>query len=488
MAQQKLNTGTIANDGTGDKLRPAMLKIEANFTELYADRPEAIGDVEFLLPDEIYAMEGAKLPFIPDRMVVDKTYLNNLEINLWNPVTNNGGTFYGNEYGAIEQTIKGSTVVDMNPFNRLAEFTIRLRTASLTRSYYKRIVCKKASLAEANAISGNVCIIGDSVTTGDFFEMLKARFTALNDGSVTYNGSNMLGSQSYAGYLGKSINLSTAHPNLNIGDGATNATVGKYLYQASAQDLINYPDFCFTGEVYGTPYVAYAENRSYASMTAGERSTYEALTPTAERPYLGKYFIFNIGQYFDDNGWYDDIAANTVKGMFIIQLGQNDFAPAVNNQDYATILALQNFMIRKIDSDFGNGVVRIGVVPSYSDNGQYNWINFHLPFIRGSKANCATYTKSTASYIDSLVLSGGWQFDGINAHIIPTWIHQPLLSAFRKSGASTYPITIAEDSESNELDYQITTANNVNYNLHAANDSYGFVVNPIAYFIANELV
>lgn len=487
MAQEILNIGTSANDGTGDKLRPAMSKVKNNFATLFADRPELIDDIELLLPDEIYAMEGALLPFIPERMLREQTYVNNVEINVWNPVTNESGTFYGNNKGAIEQSIKGSTVINMDAFDKSIEFTIRLKTASLVRSYYKRCTLKNASLAAANAISGNVCILGDSVTTGDFFDMLKARCTSLGDGSVTYLGSSMLGGQSYAGYLGHSINQSTAHPNLNIGDGATNTTTGKYLYEASAQDLIDYPDYCFTGEVYGTPYVAYATNRSYASMSAGDRTTYEALSPTAERPYLGKYWIFNIGQYFKDNSWFTDIAADTVKGMFVIQLGQNDNAAALNNLTAAQIALLQDFMVRKIDTDFGNGVVRIGVVPSYSDVNQANWAAFHLPFIKATKKNCATYTKTTTDYIDSLVLASGWQFDGINAHVI-SWIHQPLLSAFRKAGVSTYPITIGVDGDGALLDYALTANNGINYNLHAANDSYGFVVNPIAYFIVNELI
>lgn len=36
MARQDLNLGTNANDGTGDKLRPAMRKVNENFIELYA--------------------------------------------------------------------------------------------------------------------------------------------------------------------------------------------------------------------------------------------------------------------------------------------------------------------------------------------------------------------------------------------------------------------------------------------------------------------
>lgn len=37
MAQQIINDGTIANDGTGDSLRTAATKINSNFTELYTD-------------------------------------------------------------------------------------------------------------------------------------------------------------------------------------------------------------------------------------------------------------------------------------------------------------------------------------------------------------------------------------------------------------------------------------------------------------------
>ena len=35
MAQQILNVGTNANDGTGDTLRDAMIKVNDNFTELF---------------------------------------------------------------------------------------------------------------------------------------------------------------------------------------------------------------------------------------------------------------------------------------------------------------------------------------------------------------------------------------------------------------------------------------------------------------------
>lgn len=37
MAQQTINVGTLPNDGTGDKLRDSMIKVDANFTDLYTN-------------------------------------------------------------------------------------------------------------------------------------------------------------------------------------------------------------------------------------------------------------------------------------------------------------------------------------------------------------------------------------------------------------------------------------------------------------------
>ena len=36
MGREVLNVGTNANDGTGDTLRDAMIKVNNNFTDLYA--------------------------------------------------------------------------------------------------------------------------------------------------------------------------------------------------------------------------------------------------------------------------------------------------------------------------------------------------------------------------------------------------------------------------------------------------------------------
>ena len=41
MAKQTINIGSSANDGTGDPLRSAFTKINANFDDLYGDTAEA---------------------------------------------------------------------------------------------------------------------------------------------------------------------------------------------------------------------------------------------------------------------------------------------------------------------------------------------------------------------------------------------------------------------------------------------------------------
>jgi len=43
MAKQTINTGTTANDGTGDDLRDAFIKVNDNFTELYTGNVRLLG-------------------------------------------------------------------------------------------------------------------------------------------------------------------------------------------------------------------------------------------------------------------------------------------------------------------------------------------------------------------------------------------------------------------------------------------------------------
>ena len=51
MAQSGINIGQLANDGTGDDLREAFIKVNNNFTELYASSPESTTAINLVADD-----------------------------------------------------------------------------------------------------------------------------------------------------------------------------------------------------------------------------------------------------------------------------------------------------------------------------------------------------------------------------------------------------------------------------------------------------
>ena len=53
MANEIINTGTSPNDGTGDKLRNAFIKVNSNFAEVYTDKVDKITAKSLILDSEI---------------------------------------------------------------------------------------------------------------------------------------------------------------------------------------------------------------------------------------------------------------------------------------------------------------------------------------------------------------------------------------------------------------------------------------------------
>ena len=53
MAQQNINLGTVANDGTGDDLRTGGQKINANFTEVYTHANTVAGNPHSVTKSEV---------------------------------------------------------------------------------------------------------------------------------------------------------------------------------------------------------------------------------------------------------------------------------------------------------------------------------------------------------------------------------------------------------------------------------------------------
>ena len=144
MAQQTINIGSVANDGTGDPLRDAFGKINENFTELYIDDA---GDV--------------------------------------NSVTGSGGLTASPTTGAVVVSLNDDSIT----YAKLAnEFTT---SAALTTDvdFSTAQVFTKTLVADSTLTFSNTAIgmVKDLVITGDFVLTLPAGSTVagIYDGTVS---------------------------------------------------------------------------------------------------------------------------------------------------------------------------------------------------------------------------------------------------------------------------------------------------------------
>jgi hypothetical protein len=83
MAKQVINTGTVANDGTGDGLRTAFTKVNSNFTELYAQTSNTWVSPQTSNTYSVIHMSGATRVSLPPSDVASV-----------NTVSNRTGTAY----------------------------------------------------------------------------------------------------------------------------------------------------------------------------------------------------------------------------------------------------------------------------------------------------------------------------------------------------------------------------------------------------------
>mgnify|MGYP001207376441 CR=1 FL=1 len=129
MAQEVINIGTTPNDGTGDTIRGAGLKINNNFTELYATEMGQ-SQIEFV-QNEIYTTEsnadlvlsgsGTGIVRMPN-MTVDSTINmsdNQIKINTTNAnlvlATNGTGKIQINSVVVLEGTSDNTVIGDSTP-------------------------------------------------------------------------------------------------------------------------------------------------------------------------------------------------------------------------------------------------------------------------------------------------------------------------------------------------------------------------------------
>ena len=64
MTEQFINVGISGNDGTGDKLRPAFIKVQSNFNELYNDNANSVNAILTLSNNIIYVENEANAAYI----------------------------------------------------------------------------------------------------------------------------------------------------------------------------------------------------------------------------------------------------------------------------------------------------------------------------------------------------------------------------------------------------------------------------------------
>ena len=146
MAQQNINLGSVANDGTGDNLRAAGTKVNANFTELYTGKQDVSAkgaangycglDASQLVPavnlpsyvDDV--LEYANFAALPGTGATGKIYV------LATPYTSGGVTssqfrWSGSAYAAIVAS-PGSTDAVTEGTTNLYFTAARVRSAVLT--------------------------------------------------------------------------------------------------------------------------------------------------------------------------------------------------------------------------------------------------------------------------------------------------------------------------------------------------------------------
>jgi hypothetical protein len=85
MAQQVIGIGVTPNDGTGDSLRDAFVKVNANFSEVY----QTVGgwavynDSQYTLSNPLVISQGVTLTMSNNANTVINTYLPVGVVNLW---------------------------------------------------------------------------------------------------------------------------------------------------------------------------------------------------------------------------------------------------------------------------------------------------------------------------------------------------------------------------------------------------------------------
>ena len=148
MTRQNISTGTSANDGTGDTLRSAGTKINANFTELYTflGGNASTLSTQISLEDSAVVFEGATANGFETRLMAEDATADRLV-----RIPNADGTLI---MDTVTQTITNKTLGEVS--FQSSEITAN-GTVSDTATY---IICNKGTALAIN--------LGTGTTPGEF--------------------------------------------------------------------------------------------------------------------------------------------------------------------------------------------------------------------------------------------------------------------------------------------------------------------------------
>ncbi|MBV1928887.1 MAG: hypothetical protein KUG81_05185 [Gammaproteobacteria bacterium] len=199
MAKQTINVGTIANDGTGDPLRDAMIKVNDNTDEIYgnnivfinsaSDFPTAVSNVITLVADTNYRISG-EIDIIADRFDTSAGGITLYGVNAnvdKITTTNTGALFTGASVRCMNLgvTVTSGSVFDMSGLGVIA-----------LNSFF---VLGCTTLGTVNA-------------TG-LFSWLNSNITALSTSGILFTGvcrTILIRSNSFSNFDGTAIDLGTA--------------------------------------------------------------------------------------------------------------------------------------------------------------------------------------------------------------------------------------------------------------------------------------
>jgi hypothetical protein len=172
MTRQNISTGTSANDGTGDTLRAAGTKINANFTELYTflGGNASTLSTQISLEDSAVVFEGATADDFETRLMAENATADRLV-----RIPNASGTLV---MDTLSQTITNKTLGEVS--FQSSEISVN-GTASATATH---IICNKGTALAVD--------LGAGTTPGEF-----KIFTNKGAGAMTVTPTNFAGGASF---------------------------------------------------------------------------------------------------------------------------------------------------------------------------------------------------------------------------------------------------------------------------------------------------